>query len=600
MLRTSLFRPCAAVGLLALVLPLAARAEGAEPSARFDDDVLPVLEQYCYGCHGLGAKKGNVSFDAFDAEPAALGETRLWLAVLKNVRSGLMPPNDRPQPSADERRALETWIKRRAFGIDPGDPDPGRVTLRRLNRAEYRNTIRDLLGVEYNTSEEFPADDSGHGFDNIGDVLTISPLLLEKYLDAARSIVATLRDRGDRRREYFPRDVPDDDQARRALARDRLGRFAARAFRRPADDATKDRLVALAESAWSADGLPFDDGLARAMTAVLASPRFLFREEAPEPNSPDRFPLIDEYSLASRLSYFLWSSMPDDELFRLAEDRTLRAHLDEQVDRMLRDDRSSAFFRNFVGQWLQARDIESVIINGPAVAARDQPADPEADRRRMRFRELIRKDPSELTEDEKREMQEIRAAFRGFSRRFQDAELSGNLRRAMKRETEMTFEYVVREDRPLLELLDSNYTFLNDRLARHYGVEGVEGDRMRRVELPEGSPRGGCSPRAPSSPSPRTPIGPPRSNAACSSSTTSWAHPRRPRRPTSRPWKRPPRRPASATSPSARPWPCTAPTPCAPRATPAWTPSAWPSRTSTPWASGATPSEPARSTPPAG
>src|SRR5262249_44422549 len=114
----------------------------------------------------------------------------LWLAVLKNTRAGLMPPAKKPRPSAEDLQQVEKWIKFDAFGIDPANPDPGRVTVRRLNRVEYRNTIRDLMGIEFETEVEFPPDDTGYGFDNIGDVLTVSPLLLEKYMAAAETIVS--------------------------------------------------------------------------------------------------------------------------------------------------------------------------------------------------------------------------------------------------------------------------------------------------------------------------------------------------------------------------------------------------------------------------
>ena len=173
---------------------------------------------------------------------------------------------------------------------------------------------------------------------------------------------------------FFPRDVPGDPQARHRYARELLGRFATRAFRRPVDARTIDRLVAVVEAVSGDQGQTFEAGVARAMTAVLASPRFLFREEGVEPGSADRYPLLDEYALASRLSYFLWSSMPDDELFRLAGEHKLRANLPAQVKRMLADPRSAEFFRHFVGQWLQARDIETVLINAAAVIARDAAA----------------------------------------------------------------------------------------------------------------------------------------------------------------------------------------------------------------------------------
>ena len=175
---------------------------------------------------------------------------------------------------------------------------------------------------------------------------------------------------------FFPGEVPDDADGRRRYARELLGRFAEKAFRRPVDDATKDRLAALAEAVASQEGQTFEGGVAQAMAAVLTSPRFLFREESAEPGAPGRYPLVDEYALASRLSYFLWSSMPDDELIRLAGEHKLRANLQAQVDRMLADPRSEEFVRNFVGQWLQARDIETVLINASAVISRDRAARP--------------------------------------------------------------------------------------------------------------------------------------------------------------------------------------------------------------------------------
>ncbi len=291
---------------------------------------------------------------------------------------------------------------------------------------------------------------------------------------------------------FFPREVPQEPGPRRLYAREILGHFAEQAFRRPVDDATKDRLAELAEAVSGREGQTFEGGVAQAMAAVLTSPRFLFREEDAEPaTAAQRYPLVDEFALASRLSYFLWSSMPDSELLRLAGEQKLRENIHAQVDRLLADARSAEFIRNFTGQWLQARDIESVIINTFAVISRDQVPDPEAEKRRARFRELTRKPPDALSEAEKKELQQARTAFFGGFRRFREFELTGDLRRAMRRETEMYFEHVVRQDRPLLELLDSDYAFLNARLAKHYGIEGVQGDSIRLVKLPSGSPRGG-------------------------------------------------------------------------------------------------------------
>jgi hypothetical protein len=590
-------------------------AESVRPAAavNFRQKVEPILAKYCHDCHGGGHNKGGVTLDEFAGEADLMGKTGLWLAVLKNVRAGLMPPREDgvAPPAAEEINVLAHWIKYEAFGIDPRDPDPGRVTPRRLNRIEYRNTIRDLMGIDFNSEVEFPPDDSGNGFDNNGDVLTISPLLLEKYLAAAETIVEqavpkvarVVRERtapgrefraeggpgtgeqlnarravtvaktfqapqADRyrvmielesrgsfdfdasrcrligringeekfteeiawserrtiRRDYevtwpagpqtisfevvplppagesadqparpkvrpqnvpgptnvsmrinavtvrgplspqhwtvpenydrfFPGGAPPaaDVAARDRRATEVLRQFATRAFRRPVADERVGQLVALARQVYGEPGGSFEEGVRRAMMAVLASPRFLFRVEAVAPGAaPGRFAPIDEYALAARLSYFLWSTMPDAELFRLAERGELRRNLRGQVDRMVRDPKSQAFVRNFTGQWLQARDVESVPINARAVlGARARP------------------------------------------NRDGRVEFDSAFRKAMRSETELYFEHVLREDRSLLELVDSDYTFLNERLALHYGVPGVVGEQFRRVTLPPDSPRGG-------------------------------------------------------------------------------------------------------------
>src|SRR6266705_5934141 len=176
-------------GLLALALSCPCTWSATSPMARFHETVEPMLKEYCYDCHGDGMNKGKVAFDEFKSDDELLARRDLWFAVLRNVRAGLMPPEKKPRPSAEQIRALADWIKRDVFGIDPQNPDPGRVTIRRLNRVEYRNTIRDLLGVDFDTDSAFPPDDTGNGFDNIGAVLSVSPLLLEKYMGAAETIV---------------------------------------------------------------------------------------------------------------------------------------------------------------------------------------------------------------------------------------------------------------------------------------------------------------------------------------------------------------------------------------------------------------------------
>jgi hypothetical protein len=238
---------------------------------------------------------------------------------------------------------------------------------------------------------------------------------------------------------FFPRDVPTDLERRRVYANEILENFASRAFRRPADEETTDRLVKLAESIYADGGETFEKGVSQAMAAMLASPRFLFRQEewVAEGSS---FPLIDEYALASRLSYFLWSSMPDDELFHLAEEGKLRANLPEQVKRMLADKKSAALTENFVGQWLQARDVDGLQINARAVLAReDAPVNRPPGGQRPQG---------------------------GFGFRPPRAQLDFELKRAMKRESEMVFDYILRENRNMAEFLESDYTFLNEKLAK--------------------------------------------------------------------------------------------------------------------------------------
>jgi len=461
-------------------------------AAAFRKDVQPLLANYCYDCHGDGTAKGQVAFDELKTDDALLNHD-LWLKVLKNVRANIMPPVKKAQPTAEEQKRLEQWIKHSAFGIDPKNPDPGHVTLRRLNRVEYRNTIRDLMGVDFRVDVEFPTDDSGHGFDNIADVLTLPPMLMEKYLEAAKTIVAKAvpdAPGGKNYERFFGKEVPATADARREQARKVLGSFASKAYRRPADEKTLARLTALAESIYNQPGKTYEAGLSQAMVAVLASPRFLFREEGVEAGSGKKsHPFVDEHTLASRLSYFLWSTMPDDELFRLAAEGNLRKNLSSQVTRMLADRKSEALVRNFVGQWLQARDIENVPIEERAVLARDDGPNPDRERNRRRFRELRDKPEESLTPEEKEELAKLRAAFRGAGQ--PRVEMTGELRRAMRQETEKVFEYILREDRSLLELLESDYTFLNERLAKHYGVENVTGNEMRRVTLPANSPRGG-------------------------------------------------------------------------------------------------------------
>ena len=182
-------RHCLSLLLLSCLFSLSVRAD-------YDRDALPLLEKYCFDCHADGSRKGDFSMDSFRALPSHLKDHEHWLAIWRNVRSQTMPPPTKPQLSYTEKRTLLSWIEREIFKLDPLNPDPGAVTIRRLNREEYKNAVFDLLGVEYNTAEAFPPDDTGYGFDNIGDVLSISPILMEKYLTAAEEVVTLALPKG--------------------------------------------------------------------------------------------------------------------------------------------------------------------------------------------------------------------------------------------------------------------------------------------------------------------------------------------------------------------------------------------------------------------
>ena len=479
-------------GVLLLACP-AGRAREADGEVAFPHQAQPVLARYCLDCHGDGEKEGGVVLDRPDIGTAK--DPEFWHRVLVQLRTGLMPPAGKPRPTPEERDRLERWIQFQALGLDPANPDPGRVVLRRLNRIEYRNTVRDLLGVDLDTSTEFPPDDSGAGFDNNGQVLTVSPLLLEAYLDAARTIA--MRARTNRLEAAsamgFPRGGPEDPAGRRTALRAWIRDFARRAFRRPVDDGSVDSLVALAEETDSRTGPDRDAGLARAVMAMLVSPRFLFREE-PVPREPSgtTYPWVDEHSLASRLSYFLWSSMPDAALRQQADAGTLRTNLASEVRRMLADERAGAFIRQFTGQWLRTRDLESVAIDPDAVRLQEEPPNPELERLRQRVKELSAKPSGARSADEEGQFVAARERLFQVPRRPR-LEFGTELRQALRDEVEHGFAHVVRQDRSVLELLDSDSLFLNERLALHYGLAqlGIRGPEFRRVARPPGNPRGG-------------------------------------------------------------------------------------------------------------
>ena len=455
-----------------LVIATAVIAVAATSAATAAEGAANLLRESCGGCHCDGADEGGINLDGLleraGSEPTA-SDVADWAKVVKNVRAGIMPPADETQPTAADRGAMLAFVEREVLGVDPQRPDPGEVVLRRLNRVEYANTVRDLTGVDIDVTYELPPDDTGYGFDTIGAVLSISPLLLEKYVGVASRVAETISTEARSRdgkgfREVYQRlfplgPPPTDEVEQESHLRETLRHLADRGYRRPVDDVTLGRLVTVAKSA-GGDSTPFEHRIAAAAAAVIASPRFLFRiEDVAQDGGADLGPQavpIDDYALASRLSYFLWSTMPDAELFDLARQGRLREELDPQFDRMLADERSRAFVENFVGQWLQTRDVETLPFDLRSV--------------------LIV--PGEQRDDRR---------WRGGPERF----FNYHLRLAMKQETELLFAHLLREDKPARDLLVGNTTFLNERLARFYGVPDVEGDEMQLVELPADSRRGG-------------------------------------------------------------------------------------------------------------
>ena len=490
-----------------------------------------------------------------------------------------MPPEDGPEMDAATRKRLAAMIDSLANAVDcVQNPNAGKVALRRLNRAEYRNTIRDLTDVDYTPAADFPGDDVGYGFDNIGDVLSLPPILMEKYLDAAEAITGkaiytppaaeiyeiqkdpasligsdkwgngsplTLSSngtvslqaklpfggmytvtilasgdqggnepakmeiayggqkkvvnvpsedaveyevnfrlgRGTRKidisfiNDYYkaneadrnlrlhhvklvgkqqrstvisteklpqshkriifakPNGAMSADQATAAV----MSRFASRAFRRPASPDEVKRLTALAKMVREEGGM-YEEGIQVAMQAVLTSPNFIFKVEKTQPTAAGKpMPPISDYELATRVSYFLWSSMPDDELLLMAHQGKMRDRgvLLRKVAAMLKDRRANRFVENFASQWLQLRNLDSV--------------DPDV------------------------------RLFRGFD---------DEVRQLMKRETLTFFAGVMRDNLPVTELIEADFTYLNERLAKFYGIAGVTGDHFRFVSL-DGTPRGG-------------------------------------------------------------------------------------------------------------
>ena len=409
----------------ALILRTAAAAD-------FGQDVRPVLETYCFKCHGAEKQKGGVKLHEAADVAAIYRDVKTWDKALAELRDHAMPPDDKPQPSDDERKRVIEWLDRTLNDPDPDamPRDPGRAFPHRLSRLEYNNTVRDLLGIDSRPADAFPPDGGGGGgFDNNSATLFLPPVLVEKYLSAAAEILTAATP------ERMVTARPGETLSKPNAARKCLADFAARAWRRPVEGAETEGLMKLFTDA-DARGESFDDAIRFALRAVLVSPHFLFRIEVPRGAEPQH---VNDYELASRLSYFLWSSMPDEELSRAAAEQKLHepAVLEAQTHRMLHDPKARAFAENFAGQWLRVSELQTS-------------AQPDADK-----------------------FPEYTAAVRD----------------AMAAEPVEFFHALLRENRSLLDLLDAGYTYANETLAKHYGLD-VKGQGFQRIALTDRN-RGG-------------------------------------------------------------------------------------------------------------
>ena len=412
-----------------------------EASLAFEKELLPIMQDRCMDCHDAEMKKGDVDFDLMLKPGALRHDIRLWGKVREQLRAGTMPPKPKPSLDPAQRDTMLGWIQRNEEAVlAMPATQPGPARSRRLNREEYGNTLRDLLGIAKRPGDGFPADGAGgEGFANSADTLMLSPLLIEKHLDAAGAAIKEVWERRELRTRLLAPvtsdNLPPDKGAELALRP-----FLLRAYRRPPTEDDVQALLGVFRQTWQRQP-NWEEAMKTMFKAALVTPKFLFIEDTPQANAkePRR---LDSFEMASRLSYLLWSSMPDDELLKLAGEDKLQddAVLEAQVRRMLADSKAQAFTKDFAGQWLRFSEVFNSV-------------DP--DRRHA-------------------------------------PDFNGELRQAMYDEIFAFSDQLLRKNGRVLDFLDSDYTFLNERLAKVYEVPGVKGKDMRQVKLPNNR-RGGIT-----------------------------------------------------------------------------------------------------------
>ncbi|HEX6963196.1 MAG TPA: DUF1592 domain-containing protein, partial [Lacipirellula sp.] len=363
----------ASAGLL--VVAQGAALHGQEAGDPFKDQVRPILEAKCFSCHAGEEAQAGLDLATYREQPVALQAPKVWERVSERINLREMPPEGSPALTDQERGILVRWLRANR----PPDEDctrlatdgstsyyPGHVMSRRLSRAEYNNTIRDLVGLDLRPADDFPSDGSGgEGFDNVGDTLFVSAVLLEQYLAAAGEVLdEALSRKSPKARSRILVVEPSDQLAPRAAARQIIAAFAERAYRRPVESDEVQRLLAMFDRGFQrGDG--FEASIKLALQAVLISPHFLFLvENVPAEEGVYR---LDHHEFAARLSYFLWASMPDEELLTLASEERLydEGVIRSQVRRMLADAKSHGFAESFATQWLGIGTLGETVMPDP-------------------------------------------------------------------------------------------------------------------------------------------------------------------------------------------------------------------------------------------
>lgn len=404
----------------------------------FQQAIFPLLKTHCVRCHGTESQEGDLDLEKAATELPFVRNKRLWTSVAEHTKNRVMPPEDEDQPSDPERRTIAAWLEGELANFDYSQiDDPGYEPARRLTHQEYSNTVRDLLGIPLRVTDKFPIDLSGtSGFDNSANTLFVQPLLLERYLAAAdevvrqalpEKIVTPEHQRSWQRVFFTSSDLAGSEES---AANQILSRHLSRAYRRPATAQELTQALRQYRRARQS-GDSFALSIKSVIRASLISPKFLMKFEATR--TSDQAYQINDWELANRLAYFLWASMPDDELFRLAKARKLSnpAVLTEQVNRMLAEPGAHTLGTIFAAQWLGFQHLGT----------------------------RVRADP------------------------IDNPWCTDSLMDAMKSESAMFFTSLIRDNQPLQKLVDAQYTYLNEELAKHYQLPDIKGNKMRRVAL---------------------------------------------------------------------------------------------------------------------